>query len=268
MRHAAIALLLMLGQQQAQRPAFEVATIKRNTSLAQNGTAGFGAGARFRATNIDVLTLVRIAYGTGPSRMLPSQIVGGPAWMSSDSYDITAKVADDLAGKSQAELIAVQPALLQSLLEDRFKLKIHRETRELAVYALVRARQDRGLGPQLRPSRLDCNVDFSQCAVHAAPGQFASGGAAITSLVNYLASAVVQRRVIDRTGLDGRFEIMLQWTPDRTPLPLNGDAPPAASADAPSIFAALQEQLGLKLESERGPVEVVVIDHVERPTEN
>jgi uncharacterized protein (TIGR03435 family) len=135
------------------------------------------------------------------------------------------------------------------------------------MYALVLARKDGALGPQLRQSRLDCSVDFTKCSPAASPGAFSSGSTPIASLTNYLASAVVRRVVVDRTGLDGRYEIALEWTPDRTPLPLNADVLPS-SPDKPSIFTALQDQLGLKLESERGPVDVVVIDHVERPTED
>jgi uncharacterized protein (TIGR03435 family) len=252
--------------QAVSKPAFEVATIKRNTSLASNGGGGFASGGRFSMTNVDVRTLVRIAYRAGPM-LFPSQIIGGPDWLGSESYDITAKVGADLAGKPQAELFPVQPLLLQSLLEERFKLTVHRDTRALQRYALVLARKDGALGPQLRRSRLDCAVDFSQCSTRARPGSFSSGSTPMASLSNYLASAVVQRVVVDRTGLDGRFEIALEWTPDRTPLPLNGDVPPP-SVDKPSIFTALQDQLGLELEPERGPVEVIVIDRVERPTED
>jgi uncharacterized protein (TIGR03435 family) len=271
-RHAAIAVVVtmataaLLAQDAQPRPAFEVATIKRNASVDANGTAGFAPGGRFRMVNIDVQMLIRIAYRQG-SMLFPSQIVGGPNWTTSESYDVTAKVGSDLAGKTPAELIPVQPLLLQSLLEDRFKLKVHRETRDLQRYALVRARKDGAPAPQLRRSSPDCAVDFSRCAIRAQQGAFSSGGTPIASLANYLASAVVQRVVVDRTGLDGRFEINLEWTPDRAPLPLNGDATPVSS-DKPSIFTALEEQLGLKLESERGPVEVIVIDHVERPVED
>lgn len=210
--------------------------------------------------------MILIAYRAG-RQLFPSQIIGAPTW-TSEGYDITAKVGADLAGKSQPELLRVQPLLLQSLLEDRFKLKVHRETRQLPMYTLVLAAKDGALGPQLHPSRLDCSVDFTKCSVRAGAGQFSSGSTPLVSLVNFLASAVVQRVVVDRTGLDGRFDISLEWTPDRTPLPLNGDTPAPPASDKPSIFAALQEQLGLKLEAERGPVDVVVIDHVERPTED
>ena len=278
MRILAIAIALLVGQQatpppasakpqaEAGRPSFEVATIKRNVSVDASGRGGLAQSGLFRMVNVPVSMMIMVGYRQGP-QLYPSQIIGGPEWLK-ESYDITAKVGSDLQGKSQGELLRAQPLLLQSLLEDRFKLKVHRETRDLQRYALVLAKKNGTLGPQLRRSPLDCSVDFTQCSVRAGQGQFASGGTPLVALVNFLASAVVQTVVVDRTGLDGRYEITLEWTPDRPPLPLNGDTPAPPSLDKPSIFVALQEQLGLKLEPERGPVEVLVIDHVERPTEN
>src|SRR5215467_2712923 len=157
MKHAGIALVLatmsavVVAQSAAPRLAFEVASIKRNTTVDSGGGGGFAPGGRFRITNIDVMTIVMIAHRTGP-QLFRSQIVGGPDWIASETYDITAKVDDDLAGKPLAELFAMQPALLRSLLEDRFKLKSHRETRELQRYALVPARKDGSFGPHLPPA--------------------------------------------------------------------------------------------------------------------
>jgi uncharacterized protein (TIGR03435 family) len=246
-------------------PAFEVASIKRNTTVDSGGGGGFAPGGHFHITNIDVQTIVMIAHRTGP-QLFRSQIVGGPDWIASETYDITATVSDDLAGKPLAELFAMQPVLLHSLLEDRFKLKSHRETRELQRYALVLAKKDGSLGPQLRRFSVDCSVEPRRCGLQVQSGRFSSESTVMSTLVNFLGSTV-QRVVLDRTGLDGRFGIMLEFTPDRSPLPLAADAAPPP-ADKPSIFTALQDQLGLKLEPERGPVDVVVIDHIERPTEN
>src|SRR2546421_901500 len=109
MRHAAIAFFLLVSQQAAPKPSFEVATIKRNASVDANGAAGFVAGGRFRATNVDVQTLIRVAYRTGATQMLPSQVIGGPDWLSSTYYDITAKVNGELTGKPPAELLPLQP---------------------------------------------------------------------------------------------------------------------------------------------------------------
>ena len=248
----------------AQRPSFEVATIKRNTTVDSGGGGGMAPGGRFRLSNIDVQTMILIAYRSG-TQLFPSQIMGAPAWTSMELYDIAAKVGDDLAGKPMAELFRVQPLLLQSLLEDRFKLKVHRESREMPRYRLVLARTDGTLGPQLKKADVNCQEMPEICRIQVASGRFITGSTTITALVNFLAPNQ-QRVVLDRTGLEGRYAITLEWTPDRAPLPLAGDAPPPS--DKPPLVTALQEQLGLKLESERGPVDVIVVDHVERPTEN
>ena len=172
----------------------------------------------------------------------------------------------DLRG-TPAEQIARRGALLQSLLEDRFKLQVHRETRQLPRFALVLARKDGALGSRIRPAAADCLAEPARCETRSAPGQLTSTNMSMGNLAVYLASNVVQNVVVDRTGLAGFFALDLEWTADRAPLPLNGDTTPAPS-DRPSIFGALQDQLGLKLETERGAVEVLVIDHVERPTED
>lgn len=268
MRHAAIVLLLLLGQQPAPRPAFEVATIKRNAAVDPGFALGFQPGGRFRAVGMDVRTLIAIANQMGGrGRLLPSQIVGGPDWTHTDGYDIVAKVGDNFAGGTPAEQIARRGALLQSLLEDRFKLQVHRETRQLPRFALVLARKDGALGSRIRPAAADCLAEPARCETRSTPGQLTSTNMSMGNLAIYLASNVVQNVVVDRTGLTGFFALDLEWTPDRAPLPLNGDTTPAPS-DRPSIFGALQDQLGLKLETERGAVEVLVIDHVERPTED
>jgi uncharacterized protein (TIGR03435 family) len=251
--------------QTTRRPTFDVASVKPTADFNAERGGGFGSGGRFVMTNVDVRTLVRIAYRSGPV-LFPSQIIGGPSWTGSQRYDVTARAGSELATLPADQLARLQPLLLQSLLEDRFKLKAHRETRNLPRYALILARKDGTLGPQLRRSSSDCGVDVSACATTARPGLYSSGGTPISSLSNYLASAVVQQVVVDRTGLTGRFAIHLEWAPDLSGTGRGDTA--IQSVDTTSIFTALQEQLGLKLESERGPVDVVVIDHVERPTAN
>jgi len=265
-RTAAIALVLLLAQQTAApKPSFEVATIKRNVSLKEGGGGGPSPGGRFRLTNVSVRPMILIAYRDGPPLML-SQVIGGPGWLDSDKYDITAKVSDDLAGRPQAEQVAAQPLLLQSLLEDRFKLKVHRETRQLPIYSLLRARKDGSFGPQLRPSIVDCKVEPNKCRLDFEPGHFSGGAMRMASLISFLSSNT-QRVVVDRTGLEGTFELTLEFTPERTALPLSTDATPPPP-DKPPLLTALQDQLGLRLESARGPVDVIVIDHIERPTED
>jgi bla regulator protein blaR1 len=249
-----LALLAQPSQQaQAGKPAFEVATIRRNTSVEPAFSIGAQPGGRFRVVGMDVRTLIRIAYRSGAS-LFPSQIIGGPAWMAADAYDITAKAPDAAIDGPAAEVIAKRAAMLQSLLEDRFKLKVHRETREVTEYALVLARKDGSLGPQMRRSSINCTADITRCETRSLPGQLTSTNMTAAGLASYLASVAVQTVVIDRTGLSGMFALTLEWTPD--------------GSDKPMLFTAIQDQLGLKLEPERAPADVVVVDHIERPAED
>lgn len=173
--------------------------------------------------------------------------------------------------------------MLRALLSERFALTTHRETRTLPVYALVRASENGQLGPELRRSSLDCEAATPgqprqppptsdparpTCGMRIGPGQMVVGGTPVSQLTTVL-SQFVQRLVIDRTELRGPFDLHLSWTPERLlpPGPPPPGAPPLPPVDpnGPSIFAALQEQLGLKLEPQQAPLEVVVIDRVEQP---
>jgi len=254
LRLAAIALLILAQDAALPRPAFEVTAIRRNTSRETTGGGGYVSYGRFRMTNVDVRTLMRIAYQLD-RELAPSQIVDGPEWMDADTWDITAKTGPEFADKPAGRMMVTRRLLVQSLLEDRFKLKAHRDSRELERYVLVRARPAGELGPQLRPSR-NCSPADPACAVLVAPGRFSAGRVPLAALVNDMAGSVLKRVIVDRTGLNGIYDLSLEWSPD------------ASATDKSSIFIALQEQLGLKLESERGPVDVVVIDHVERPVED
>jgi uncharacterized protein (TIGR03435 family) len=256
-----------------KRPAFEVASVKPNKSHSPGGTLGFQPGGRFSAINVSVQMLVAVTFGPDRRPLAPFQIAGGPDWIKSDGFDITAKTESN----SPQEVTGASKQMIRSLLEDRFALKAHMETRQLPVYALVMARTDGKLGPQLRQSVLDCagrgatvRLGTSQpaaptaCGMRFGTGSFSAGGITMTSLVTALN---VDRLVLDRSGLTGSFDVELQWTVERslggaTDSATNAGAPP----DAPSIFTAVQEQLGLKLESTKAPVDVLVIDHVEQPT--
>ena len=173
--------------------------------------------------------------------------------------------------------------MMQSLLAERFKLAAHTETRQLPIYTLMLAKADGRPGPQLRPSTTDCEALRGQgrgrgsappgpgerppCGMAMGPGRLISGSTPLSQLIAALSQAV-RRVVIDRTNLKGNFDIDLIWTPDQMPAgwPPPGVNVPAIDPNGPSIFTALQEQLGLKLESQTGPVDVLVIDHVEQPT--
>ena len=251
-------LAALIGQSvpDQKRPAFEVATIKRNTSLDAGGSALFQPGGRFRVVNLDMRSLITSAYRTSSGqRLFNPQLIGAPDWLRVEHYDITAGVSRELAAQTSAERFQQLPLLLQSLFEDRLKLKFHWETRELPVYALVMARSDGTLGPQFHRSSIDCGADRSKCRLQFLNGHITALAISVDTLAAFLTGSLA-RVVIDRTALTGLFDAELEWSPDQS------------SADKPSIFTAAQEQLGLKIESTRAPVEVLVIDHVERPTED
>jgi uncharacterized protein (TIGR03435 family) len=264
---------------------FEVASVRLNTSGTNQVTMGMQPGGRFTAVNMPLALLIRSAY-----RIQESQLIGAPDWVATERYDIVAKGEGEFGPPVPGGGLGRQQLMLQSLLEERFTLKPRRETRQLPIYALVLAHENRTLGPALKLSAVDCQAlaaarkqgaappappkagERPQCGTHMGFGRIA-GGMPMTSLARLL-SDVVQRSVVDSTGLTGNFDLELSWTPDQLP-----SRPPGTPADqpfrmngveidpnGPSIFTALQEQLGLKLESRRGPVEVLVIDQIERPT--
>ena len=249
--------------QSSHLPAFDVASIKPNNS---GCCATFGFSRRGTVDkNVTLRKLIALAY-----RLQDFEVYGGPRWVDSDHFDVEGKTEDPKAGPDQARL------MLQSLLAERFQLKLHRETRQLPVYALV---VDKG-GAKIKLSadQISPTVDGpSQPGAGPNHGAFKFGAGSMTgnavglSLFTNLISQRLDRRVIDRTGLAGRFDIQLQWTPGQGESPFDpGGNPVPAPTDfsGPSIFTAIQEQLGLKLESTKGPVEVIVIDHAEKPSEN
>jgi uncharacterized protein (TIGR03435 family) len=261
MRRGVLAIVLAViataASAQTPRPTFEVASVKRNLSL-EGGTMGISPGGRFRATNAPVLWMILMSYGELQRPLIASQLIGAPDWLLNEHYDIVGKTSAEVAALAPIEQFRTIPLLLKSLLEDRFNLKVHRETRTMPIYALTFARQDHALGPKMTPTSIDCTKpqqDMSKCQFNGAPGRVVAGWAEVSTLVNLLANST-EHIVVDRTRLEGRFDIDLEWSPDQT------------ATDKPSIFAAIQEQLGLKLEADRGPVSVVVVDHVERPTED
>jgi uncharacterized protein (TIGR03435 family) len=261
------------GAVSAQRPVtqtFEVASVRANPL--RNGIRGHSfPGDRFVATNVPLRDLIAIAYGE-PGHLLPdTQLTGGPSWIASERFDVTAKVSAD-----SPSTIAQKQLLLRTLLAERFKLAVHRETRVMPRYAMVAARSDRVVGPQLRRADVDCEALLAsqpgrreRCILYALPsGTLTLRGQTMSALANAL-SSLLGRPVVDQTGLTGGFDADAEFNPDGLPgmAVLPPDAGPSAS-DAPSLFTTFEEQLGLKLESGRGPVEVFVIDQADRPTEN
>jgi bla regulator protein blaR1 len=233
---------------------------------------------RFTAGGMTLKDLIRIAYG--PSfPLLTSQIVGGPAWIDTDRFDIDAQVPSDMTfGASWHPRVK---AMLQRLLGERFKLQLSRETRESPSADLVLANTDRQLGPGLRPSAADC-VDLltspspplehfveRACGLNQnAPGLLAGKKLTMTQLAGVFSDLGKLNRVVrDRTGLEGAFDVHLEYTPDSLAVSNASPAPATApSPISPALLKALETQLGLRLEPTQGPVEVFVIRQAEKPT--
>jgi uncharacterized protein (TIGR03435 family) len=237
-------------------PAFEVASVKTNTSGAAEGSLGPRPGG-YGATNVPLRIVIVRAY-----QLRPFQVVGGPSWIDSERFDLDARAS---ASQSHDEVLA----MLQALLAERFKLVVRRETREQPVYALVTARHDGLFGPQLKRSTTECSSRTAAdptgpCRMGGSftgrSGSLQGVGQPLTQLATHLGTAA-DRIVLDRTGLAGTFDFTLTWKSGGF-----GVSRVGAADDGPSLFTALQEQLGLELEPARGPVEVLVIDSVARPT--
>ncbi len=232
------------------RPAFEIASVKRSNPDS-GGMSMTSDPGRLTLRNVTLKFCIEVAYGAKDY-----QLAGGPGWLGSESYDIDAKAAGP-AKDSELRL------MLQTLLTERFKLTLHRESREASVYTLVVGKNgikvhevETGDGAEMRVGR----------------DRLAGRKVPVPRLAEAL-SNLLGRPVQDMTGLSGVFDFSLTWTPDQsqaTPKPgVPGDAAQNSDSDSrPSLFTAVQEQLGLKLESRRGPVETFVIDHAERPAQN
>ena len=236
-------------------PAFEVASIKPDKSGDGRVMFRITPGGRVECSNVSPKVLITMAYD-----LKPNQLTGGPNWIDSERYDITAKAS----GPDNPDQLKV---MMQTLLADRFKLAIHRETKEMAIFELVAAKN----GPKLTPSPATARQNQRQ---FMRPGQMELYSATMPQFADHL-SRVTGRNVYDRTGITGTYDIKLEWTPDETEdglfkgPPGGGDHPSAPPAETgPSLADALQEKLGLKLQAAKGPVEIVVIDHIERASEN
>ena len=256
-----------VGQAVGARPTFEVASIKRSPPDAQGGMGISGpAPDQFRTVNAPLERIILYAFGRRDY-----QLVGAPDWIRSERFDITGKYPAD---HSPAQV----PAMVRNLLEDRFKLKTHVDTREGPVYALLLARTDGTLGPDLKRPDVNCVTELAKQTAPRIinPGtpcgalQYGEGrdrviwgGNRTMAQLASMLSASAGREVLDRTGLTGTFDARLRWRPDAGVTP-TADVQFTPDAGV-SLFTAVQEQLGLKLDSTRAPIEVLVIDAVERP---
>jgi uncharacterized protein (TIGR03435 family) len=274
-------ILLAIGAwavfaQPTARPQFEVASVKPSFNRSVQNVRPLPGRLTADAT---LQILIQYAYGAQPF-----QVAGGPGWMQSERYQIDAK-ADGNANRARMFL------MLQSLLEDRFQLRTHRETRDLPVYALVAAKGGFRLPPPKEAGCVDPTADASPewagAGRMAAPGEvepgtvlcgsagvslntagarIRGGKVAMPELVRML-SRVLGRSVIDRTGFTGLFDLQLDFVTDET-TPAMPPPPPDSGMSDLSIPQVLRQQLGLQLESTKGPVEVIVVDHAERPSGN
>jgi uncharacterized protein (TIGR03435 family) len=258
-----------------------VASVKPNKSGEPFTRLVIQPGGRYNATNVPLRTIIRSAY-----QLQDSQLIGGPEWIAFDRFDIVARAEGEIPPSLVGGPGALQ-FMLRALLAERFNLKVHTERRELSIYALVQARNDGKLGAHLRPAPVDCAAVVAAgrtpsaassepgqripCNMQIGPGRLIGSSMPVSQLATILSQSV-QRVVVDHTGLTGGFDFDLSWMPDQVPQgPLQAGGPSLLPSDAndaggPSILAALQEQLGLKLEATRAPVEVLVIDRVEHPT--
>jgi uncharacterized protein (TIGR03435 family) len=265
-------------------PRFEVASVKPNKSGEPFARLVVLPGGRYDAINVPLRTIIRSAY-----QLQDFQLIGGPDWIGSERFDIAAKAERDIPPTPSDGTPDPMQMRLRALLAERFNLKVHLEHRELPVYALVVASKGGKPGAQLRPGAVDCAAIMAAdrarggppatpsptggqipCTIQTGPGRLNGSSMRLSQLATILSQSV-QRVVVDRTGLTGYFDFDLSWTPDNIPQGPQqpGDHPlPPVDPNSPSIFAALQEQLGLKLETERARVEVLVIDCVELPTSN
>ncbi len=280
------ALAVVTGAAQEPPPSspaahtFEVATVKPNKSGDGRQFIQRQPGGRVTVTNMPLRQLITFAYV-----LAPFQLVGGPPWIASDRFDMVAK----LEGNPEFGMPGSGPDPIQlamrTLLADRFALKTHRETREMDIYALTLVKPG-APGPGLKPATTDCAAQMKAgpraggpppgppqippsgilpCSIMGSPGMIRFGGFPISQLTTMLGGQS-GRMVVDRTGLTGNWEFVLTFAAEQRGQPPPGVELPAPDPNAPSLFTALQEQLGLKLESTKGPVDVLVIDSVEQPT--
>ncbi|MBZ5636105.1 MAG: TIGR03435 family protein [Acidobacteriia bacterium] len=256
-----LAPIALFAQTPATRPAFgafEVATIKPAATDQAGRYIRMQSVNRFYAKGFTLNALVAAAYS-----LTPRAISGGPPWADSDRYDILASTPGDIQPKLDEQM-----AMLRRLLTDRFQLTFHRESKELPVFAITVAKG----GPKLKPSTappgalpylINTIYPEEKGGVHVL---LPARNATMMQLAAMMQRAVVDRAVVDNTGLSGTYDFDLEWAPDESQFA--GQLQRSVESTKPSLFTAMQEQLGLRLEATKGPVAALVIDRVERPSEN
>lgn len=258
----AIATMLILAfsisvrsQTSSGEPAFEVASIKPVDSGPKSARYIVMQGPhRFVEKDYTLKRLIAAAYNLNPKA-----VTGGPAWMESEHYDILALTPGDSQPSHDQQM-----AMLRTLLSDRFKLNFHREPRVFPIYELQVAKG----GSRLKPSTAaPTDQPYLISTVYPQKIVMPAKNASMADFVSVLQRAILDRPVVDKTGLTGRYDFNLEWAPDESQF--NGDVPAAPSdAPEPPFFTAIQQQLGLRLGATRGPIPAIVVDHVEHPSPN
>ena len=269
---------LRLSAQQPPDPntpiSFEAASIKPNKTGDGNRVIRRQPGGRFNAVNVPARFLITFAY-----QLQGFQLIGGPDWLGNDRFDIVAKMEGDPPPMPPGSGPDPMMLAMRSLLAERFKLVVHRETRDLDIYALIMAKPGGKPGPALKASTIDCAAQLAGRRGGGAPpgpndpvlcgsrqnfGRIQFNGMPLSIFANGIAGQV-GRMVVDRTGLSGNWDFELTFAPER-PLGAPGAEPPPVDPNAPTLFTAIQEQLGLRLDPTKGPVDVLVIDSIQQPT--
>ena len=252
---AAVALLLVVVQAALAGQAavsFEVVSIKPSDDKANTRFRGTGVrGNRWTGTRVTLLEILRDSRRSEGFDM-PDRIAGGPDWIDKDLFEVAATTGGDAPTRPQLE------AMIRAMLADRFHLMAHMEKKTLAAYELVLVRPGT-LGPKLRRSEADCNPRCGVMMMYGPPNRMRSEGMDIARFASLLSSQFTHRPVIDRTGLTGQFAMDLEFA-------AGAELTNAPPSDLPSIFTALEEQLGLKLKSVKEPLDVLVVDRAEKPS--
>jgi uncharacterized protein (TIGR03435 family) len=245
-------LLFTMATSALAVPAFDVASVKPSDPAARRMFVDAMSGGKLTAGSVSLSWLVQFAYG-----LESYQLSGGPGWMSTSRYDVMARAQDPNAGQDQIR------QMTQTLLADRFALKVHTESKELPIYRLITAKAAKGLR------------QIPACAAPECPafdmligGQITARGVTMEDFAHAMTD-VTGRPVRNQTNLAGQYDFRLSWTPDdATPGAVGPRGSPAPDPTLASVFTSLTEQLGLKLQSDKGPVDVYIIDHAEKPSEN
>lgn len=275
---ASVAVASFGFAQDRQAPTFETASIKPAPPDETRRGARGQPGGRQEYYNMTLRTLVRVAYDGG-TLLMPEQFVGGPKWVDEDRFNIVAKAEGD-PGFDASRVPTRYRAMLQALLKERFELRVHTEMREADVFTLTVANKDGKLGPRLEVSTADCYtappppgtpVDPARrCGFGNPVGRMRGIGVTMSELAAGVSgSPSVGRLVLDRTGLKGRYHLYVEFVPSVIPGPTGATPVPNPAADSgANVFTAFQEQLGLKLQAAKAPIEFLVIDGAEKPTED